>query len=422
MVGKTHNTADVIIIGGGVAGLSTAIELAQRGSQVIVLERERLGNGSTGRGAGLLGQLRGTPQATRMLMHSVELMKELERRADVKVFTQTGSLRIAETPSRAQEISELVQMGKAINLEVDHISKREVAEKLPYMQTDDLIDACFCPSDGCMNPPELANAYIKVGKSLGVQYITNCPVVQVMIPGGKAKGVQTARGDLYAPVIVNAAGPWSYLIADLAQTKLPAAAIGHCYLTTQPDDDHPVDPLSPSVRDRHLSIYSRPKDGGLLVGMYDQQAVQYDMEELPSDFDMSAMRAGTDDIRVARLIRAAQRRFPWIDEHTPMTITTGIMTFTPDGYPFCGTMPHIEGLYHCSGFCGHGISQSPTIGVIMAELILTGRTDYDIQAIQADRFFDVPGFGERAEIKAKCYKMHASYYGQVQGKSAASSH
>ena len=102
-----------------------------------------------------------------------------------------------------------------------------------------------------------------------------------------------------------------------------------------------------------------------------------------------------------------------------MTITTGIMTFTPNGLPFCGKMPQLEGLYHCTGFSGHGIVQSPSIGVIMADLILTGRTKYDLGAVEADRYFDLPGYQSRAEIKAKCYQMYASYYGRVEGNSAA---
>ena len=150
--------------------------------------------------------------------------------------------------------------------------------------------------------------------------------------------------------------------------------------------------------------------------MYGEETVEYDMSKLPIDFDMSAMKTRLDDIRVATLIHAAQQRFPWINERTPLTITTGIMTFTPDGKPFCGKMPNVEGLFYCSGFCGHGIVQSPTIGVIMADLIRNGQTDYDIAAIEADRYFDLPGFQERLEIEDKCCTMAGEYYGRVEGK------
>jgi glycine/D-amino acid oxidase-like deaminating enzyme len=405
---------DVIIIGGGVAGLSTAMQLAGREASVLILERERLGNGSTGRAAGLLGQLRGNAEHTRMLIEGVAIVKELERLAGVEIFVQTGSLRIAETAERAAEIASLVEMGKSIGFDIDHMPIEEVASRMPYMRTDDLIDACYCPTDGHLQPAELAGAYIKIGRERGVQYRTNMPVTSILVESGRIRGVKTADGEFYAPVVVNAGGPWSYLNAELAETVLPTAAIGHYYLTTRPDPAHPVDRLSPAVRDREYRIYTRPESGGLIVGIYDAEPDLYDMRKLPADFDMSRMKAARDSIQVARLIEAANVRFPWIDERTPMTITTGIMTFTPDARPFCGKMPDVEGLYHCSGFSGHGIVQSPAIGLIMSELILDGKSSYDVSSIEADRYFDMPGYVERDDIEAKCVSMAGNYYGKVE--------
>ena len=407
-------TADVIVIGGGVAGLSTAMQLGARGRDVVLVERDQLGSGSTGRAAGLLGQLRGSRAATKMLMDGVEIVRELEKQAESEIFVQTGSLRVAETPERARELAGLVAMGKGIGLEIDHVDRQEIGRLLPYMKIDDLIDACYCPTDGHLQPAELAAAYHKVGLFHGVRYFTSCPVAEVVVEGGRARGVRTAKGEFHAPVIVNSTGPWSYLVAELAETRLATAALGHCYLTTRPDPAVDVDRRSPAVRDRHLRIYARPEAGGLIVGTYEAEPVGYDMEKLPDDFDMSAMRAARDDIRVALLIHAAKQRFPWIDEKTPMTITTGIMTFTPDGKPFCGRQPDVEGLFHCAGFSGHGIVQSPIIGVILADLVERGETDYDIDEIEADRFFDVPGYQSRDEVKEKCARMYGDYYGRVE--------
>jgi 4-methylaminobutanoate oxidase (formaldehyde-forming) len=406
--------ADVIIIGGGVAGLSTAMQLADRGARVVVLERERLGNGSTGRAAGLLGQLRGNAEHTRMLMDGIVIVKQLERLAGVEIFVQTGSLRIAENRERAAEIAALVQMGKSIGFGIDHMPIEEVGRRLPYMRTSDLIDACYCPTDGHLNPAELAGAYIKIGKQRGVRYETNTPVNDILIEAGHVRGVQTANGRYHAPVVVNAGGPWSYLNAELAETVLPTAAIGHYYLTTRPDPAHPVDRFSPAVRNRELRIYTRPESGGLIVGIYDAEPDLHDMRKLPHDFDMSRMKAARDSIQVARLIDAAQQRFPWINERTPMVITTGIMTFTPDARPFCGEMPDVKGLFHCSGFSGHGIVQSPVIGLIMAQLILDGKATYDVASIEADRYFDMPGYLRRDDIESKCVAMAGNYYGKVE--------
>lgn len=414
MASPTAQTSDVVVIGGGVAGLSTAMQLARRGRSVTVLERERIGNGSTGRAAGLLGQLRGTPAATSMLIDGVQIVRDLEERADVEIFVQTGSLRVAETPDRAREIVDLVEMGQAIGFDIDHLPREDVARLLPYMRTDDLLDACYCPTDGHLQPAELAAAYQQVGRENGVVFRQGCPVTGLDIDHGRVRGVGTPEGDIATDVVVNAAGPWSYLVAELGETPLPTSALGHVYLTTRPSEDHPVDRMSPAIRDRHLRIYSRPESGGLIVGMYGAETIDYDMQTLPVDFDMSTLKARPDDLHVALLIDAARQRFDWINERTPMTMTRGIMTFTPDGKPFCGHMPNLEGLFYCSGFCGHGIVQSPVIGVIMADLILDGHTDYDIEAIHADRFYDHPQLQDREEIQSACYEMHAGYYGQIE--------
>jgi 4-methylaminobutanoate oxidase (formaldehyde-forming) len=407
-------TADVIVIGGGVAGLSTAMQLALRGVRVVVLERQRMGCGSTSRAAGLLGQLRGTREHTKLLMDSVEIVKDLQSRVEGEIFVQTGSLRVAETPARAREVSDLVGLGQSIGFAVEVVPPREVARLVPYMRTDDLVAACYCPTDGHVQPAELVSAYLKIGRSHGATYHAPCPVERLIIARGRVQGVQTAAGACHAPAVVNAGGPWSSLIADLAEAILPTAAIGHCYLTTRPDPKYPVDRHSPAVRDRHHRIYSRPESGGLIVGMYEAEPEAYDMQELPADFDMTAMKEARDSLHVATLIAAAQQRFPWISERTAMSITSGIMTFSPDGHPFCGRFPALDGLYHCAGFSGHGIVQSPVIGRIMADLILHGETSYDIEAIEADRYFDVPGYQERGEINAKCYRMAAEYYGKVE--------
>jgi 4-methylaminobutanoate oxidase (formaldehyde-forming) len=298
------------------------------------------------------------------------------------------------------------------------MSIADVGKKLPYMKTDDLLDACYCSTDGHLQPAELVSAYLKVGRERGVQYLANTPVRGILAAGGNVRGVRTDHGEFHAPIVVNAGGPWSYLIAGMAEATLATACLGHYYLTTRPDPERPIDRLSPAIRNRHHRIYSRPESGGLIVGMYEAEPLPYDAENLGDDFDMSAMKAQRDDFHVALLIHSAQQRFPWINERTPMTITTGIMTFTPDGKPFCGRMPDLGGLFHCSGFSGHGIVQSPTIGVIMADLILTGTASYDIEAIEADRYFDIPGYIERADIKRRCAAMYGSYYGRVEGKTA----
>jgi glycine/D-amino acid oxidase-like deaminating enzyme len=162
-----------------------------------------------------------------------------------------------------------------------------------------------------------------------------------------------------------------------------------------------------------LRIYSRPEAGGLIVGMYGAVAVPHDTERLSDDFDMSAMRPLRDESDVAALIDVAAERFPFLAPAAPMKLTHGIMTFSPDCRPFCGPDRDIQGLYHCAGFSGHGIAQSPTIGLIMTQLILDGETLYDVDALAADRYFDEPDLQSRAQIKRRCAEAYRDYYGKV---------
>ncbi len=401
------------MIGAGVAGASTAMQLAWRGCSVIVLERDMLGSGSTGRAAGLLGQLRSTRAATKMLMDGVQIVRELEQRTGTEIFVQTGSLRVAADESRAVEVRDHVAMGKSIDFPIELIDREQVAQMLPYMKTDDLVAACYCPTDGHLQPGELLAAYVHLARQAGAEFCTQSPVDEVLVDAGRAKGVRTGDAEYHAPVIVNSTGPWSADLAQRSTTRLPTAAIGHYYLTTLPLPDVNVDRHSPAIRDRGLRIYSRPEAGGLIVGMYGADPPLYDMQALGVDFDMSQMQVGRADVNVATLIDAAGRRFPFIDGRTPMNITTGIMTFTPDGKPFCGRLPDIDGLYHCAGFCGHGIVQSPAIGKIMAELIVDGATTYDIAEIEADRMYEMAELTDRAAVRRLCAEMAGNYYGAI---------
>jgi sarcosine oxidase, subunit beta len=416
MNSPTNNTADVIVIGSGVAGLSTALQLAARRQKVLLLEKGELASGSTGQASGLLGQLRSNGEAIRLLMDSMAVLQELQEQDGERLFTPSGSVRVAQNEARATEIRRGIEIGQAAGLEIYPIDAREVKRRMPYLSTDDVIAACFCPTDGYLSPPELAQLYIRLARRNGVGLRPHTPVEQIIVAGGKVRGCRAGGEMFWAPVVVNAGGPWSYLIADMAAQRLPTAGIGHCYFTFGPDPDHPIDPHSPTLRDRENLIYSRPtREDALHVGIYETQPVSYDMEALPAGFRMAKMRTGRDHPTIRALLAAARRRFPFISDDTPLRITTGIMSWTPDGNALCGPIPGVAGLYHCAGFCGHGVMQSAAIGVLMADLILDGTCRYDLAQLEADRFFDLPEFMDRPHVKARCTEAYAHCYSKIEG-------
>ena len=134
------------------------------------------------------------------------------------------------------------------------------------------------------------------------------------------------------------------------------------------------------------------------------------MEDLPADFQMSQMNAPRDSLQVATLIDCAAKRFPFINERTPMTVTSGIMTFTPDGHALCGPVRELEGLYHCTGFNGRGVFQSTSVGILLADLICDGIFGPGVQHLRADRFDDDPGLKNRNDIKARCRERYSGHY------------
>ena len=416
MTGDNDNVADVIVIGGGAAGCSSAMQLALRGQRVIVLEKGRLGSGSTAQAAGLGAQLRSSANETRLLKEGLDVVKDLEARLGKELFVRTGCLHLAATDDRAEEIHELVAMGKSIDFEIDFVDLPTARRLLPCMKTDDLIEVCYCPTDGYFQPAELLDAYIRVARQEGAIFRTHTRVENVLTLGGRIRGVRAGGQDYFAPIVVNAAGPWSYLVGRMSDSPVPTAAIGHYYLITQPRSDVPSGRNDASIRDRESRIYSRPEVGGLLVGTYEREPVEYDMESLSFDFEMTTMKAARDSINVATLIDSASRRFPFINERTPMSVTHGIMTFTPDGHALCGPATNIQGLFHCTGFCGRGVFQSTCIGIVMAELILENKCRYDVAHLQPARFCNDAKLDDFADIKARCYRRYASHY-DVKGES-----
>ncbi len=401
---------DVIIIGGGASGCSTAMQLSLQGRSVLVLDKAQFGSGSTGQAAGLGAQLRSNPSETRLLMEGIEVVGEMERKLNEKIFTRTGSLHVAATEDRAGELRNFVESGKTIGFDIELVDREFAKSRLPCMRTDDLIEFCYCPTDGHFAPSELLNGYIRIARDAGATFLSQTRVEDIMMSGGRVKGVQTAGASFFAPVVVNAAGPWSYLVAELTQTPMATATLGHYYLVTEPVSGVQISPTDAAIRDRANRIYSRPEMGGLLVGSYEQEPVEYSMEALPEDFQMSEIRIKRDNLNVALLIEAASQRFPFINERTPMSVTTGIMTFTPDGHALCGPVHDVEGLYYCTGFNGRGVFQSTSVGFLLADIICKGRSRYQMGHLDADRFSGEPWLGDRESIRTRCCDRYANHY------------
>ena len=399
---------DFIIIGSGVAGLSCALHLANRGQRVIVLEQHTLASGATSRASGLIGQMRSSQDATRLVMNSLRYIREVEARTDTRVFHETGSIRIAQTEARAEELANDLATAKAAGLKCETVDRVWLAERMPFVRSDDIIQAAFCPSDGYLNPPELAQAYINLAKSRGITFQERCRVKEILLKNGKVTGVRTDAKIVTTPNVINAAGPWGRLIADLVEQPLPTAGVVHRYFTS--NTEYP--PTAPTLRDRELRIYARPKDGKLRVGIYERTPEGFDMAAAGSAFKMESMNTDANHPTVQALFEATKQRFPAFDATEPIELIAGVMAFSPDGNSLIGTFPEIEGLHHVTGLCGHGVAQSGEIGAIAAGLILENTCRYNLSELRADRFADFPEYHDPAHTQSACEQAYAAYYGK----------
>ncbi|MCC6796432.1 MAG: FAD-binding oxidoreductase [Candidatus Hydrogenedentes bacterium] len=394
------------------AGLSVALELCKRNRRVLVLDRSSLASGATSRAAGLIGQMRSTRDAIHLLMESIRIVRGIETDTGIRVLEQTGSIRVAQSNVRAKELANDVAIARAAGLEVEMLEAADVQKRLPCMRIDDISAACYCPTDCYLEAPTLAQAYIAAGRTRGVAYIEHAPVDALRSTNGRVTGITAAGTDYDAPIVINAAGPWTHLVAAYAQQPLPTCGIAHYYFTTKPEAKIAIDATHPQFRDRENRIYGRPCNGGIRIGIYEALPEHIDMAMLPADFQMGSVTADISKPLISNLISAASNRFPSITESIPMEIRGGIMAFTPDGGPLLGELEGLKGFYHCAGFCGHGVSQSAAIGPIVADLIEKGTCKYDLTQLSADRFSDWPVLQNRDAVIQSCLKTYANYYGK----------
>ncbi len=228
--------ASVVIVGGGVAGCSIAYHLTKIGvTDVVLLERRRLTCGTTWHAAGLVGQLRATRNLTELAKYTADLYHSLEAETGQATgFKQNGSISVAQTPARFEELKRGASMGKTFGLEIDVLSSGEIKERWPLLAVDDLVGGIFLPKDGQTNPIDTTQALAKGAKMRGARIIENTTVTRIRVEGGRALGVDTDAGYIAADTVVLCAGMWSHGLASACGVAVPLHAAEHFYIVTEP--------------------------------------------------------------------------------------------------------------------------------------------------------------------------------------------
>ena len=380
--------AKIVVIGGGVGGTSVAYHLAQLGEKdVILLERSDLTSGSTFHSAGLVGQLRADPTLTKMNMYSVELYRKLQQSDTPPSWRECGSIKIASSKERMEEIRRQIGWAKTFGLDLQEISTQQAKELFPLMDTTDVVGGCYMASDGQVDPSQLTQAMAAGARKGGVKIFTHTRVLAINTDRNRIKSVSTDKGEIECEIVVNCGGMFAAEIGRLAKIRVPIIPMSHQYLITENflSDDAK---FLPSLRDPDNLIYFRQEVKGLVMGGYERNSKPFtasstSYDQIPADFNSKLLPEEWD--RFEEIATNAAKRVPKMSEIGLKNFINGPEGFTPDN-EFCLGETSVGGFYVAAGFCAHGIAGAGGIGKVVAEWIVGGEPSMDLWHMDIKRF------------------------------------
>ena len=379
--------AEVVVIGAGIVGCSVAYHLAKMGwKDVVVLERSAIVSGTTAHSAGLVTQLRHTRALTDISRYGVQLYQELKDETGLDTgFRQTGSISVARTQGRMDELRRMISMAKSFGVEMNEIGLDEAEELWPLLSTEGLVGAVHLPYDGETVPDSTANALATGATTRGVQIIENTPVNNILTNGGAVSGVATARGDIRCEVVVNCAGMWAREIGLMCGVSIPLHAADHAYFVTEPVPGASED--MPSLRDPDGYIYVRRypfEGGGILIGGFEPEGIPWGMDGIPDDFSLHMLNRDWSHYDI--LMKKAMDRVPAIADAGVRIKLVGPESFTPDTRYIMGEAPELRNFFVAAGFNSSGVASAAGAGKSMAEWITEGEMMEDLSEVDISRF------------------------------------
>ncbi|GAB4383249.1 GcvT family protein [Albidovulum sp.] len=403
-----RHSARHLIIGGGIIGCSIAYHLTRAGERdVVLLEKAALTEGATWHAAGLVGQLRSSRNTTRMLKRSVAMYDRLEAETGMKFdWRKVGSLRLAATPERLKECRRLATMARSFGLEMEVITPAEAQALFPYIDTAGLAGAAFIPSDGHVDPAGLCLAIAAAARRQGADLRQGVRVEDFDCQDGRIRRVLTSEGDWEAETVTLAAGMWSRELGARLGLKLPACAVEHQYVVTEPLPDPDLVRGLPTLRDPERLVYYKPDAGGrLVIGGYEDDTVPFGAHGIPGDFVRQLLPDNLD--RFAPLAELAGRVTPIVNEVGIRQVINGPIPYSADGDFVMGWMPGFDNLMIATGFL-YGIAAGGGAGEMIAEWILEGRPSLDLWPLDVRRFSR--HHGSRAFMYPRAVEHYAHHY------------
>ncbi|APZ50767.1 GcvT family protein [Salipiger abyssi] len=399
-----------LIIGGGIIGCSVAYHLARAGEKdVVVLEKAAITEGATWHAAGLVGQLRSSRNTTRMLKKSVELYDRLEAETGMAFdWKKVGSLRLAATKDRLLEAKRLATMAQSFDLEMHIITPDEAKDLFPYINAEGLEGAAFIPSDGHVDPASLCQAIAAGARRNGAQIRQGVKVLDFIVENGRVTGVETSEGTWTAETVTVAAGMWSREIGAKLGLHVPACAVEHQYIVTEPLPDTDSVKTLPTLRDPERLVYYKPDAGGrLVIGGYEEGTLPFGDDGIPGEFVRQLLPDNLD--RFGPLAELAAEVTPVINEVGIRSVINGPIPYSADGDFVLGWQPGFDNLMMATGFL-YGIAAGGGAGEMIAEWILEGRPSLDLWPLDVRRFS--PHHGTRRFMYPRAVEHYEYHYKQ----------
>jgi len=380
--------AQIVVIGGGIIGCSTAYHLARdHKADVVLLEQGKLTSGSTWHAAGLVGQLRSSASITRVLKYSVELYKTLKDETGLETgWKMTGCLRLATNQDRWTEFRRLATTAKSFGMEMHLIDAAEVTRMWPLMETSDLVGASWLPSDGQASPSDITQSLAKGARMHGARLFEEVRVTGFAMKDGRITAVNTNQGSIACEKVVNCAGQWARQVGAMAGINVPLQPVKHQYIITEKIDGLASD--APTIRDPDRRTYFKEEVGGLVMGGYepDPQAWETGLAggDVPDDWEFRLFDDDYDHFE--QHMAQAIARVPALERVGVKQMINGPESFTPDGNFILGVAPECSNMFVGAGFNAFGIASGGGAGWVLAQWVVDGEAPLDLWVVDVRRF------------------------------------
>ncbi|MGD9912560.1 MAG: FAD-dependent oxidoreductase [Rhizobiaceae bacterium] len=378
--------ARVVIVGGGVSGCSVAYHLAKLGwTDIVLLERKQLTCGTTWHAAGLVGQLRGSKNMTRLAKYSADLYVKLEAETGVATgMRTTGSISVALTEERKHELYRQATVARAFNVDVREISPTEVKQMYPHLNVSDVVGAVALPLDGQCDPANIAMALAKGARMRGAQIFENTKVAAVQAKSGRVAGVAYEQdgvpGTIEAEMVVNCAGMWARDLAGKSGVTVPLHACEHFYLITEPI---PGLERLPVLRVPDECAYYKEDAGKMMLGAFEPVAKPWGMDGISESFCFDQLPEDMDHF--APILEMGVNRMPMLETAGIHTFFNGPESFTPDDRYYLGEAPELAGYWMATGYNSIGIVSSGGAGMALAQWMNDGEPPFDLWEVDIRR-------------------------------------